>query len=89
MNFLEVATTVSLVFLSTALALILIRIKQGPTTSDRVVGLDLTAIILIGVLCATAVRFSVESLLDVAVALALVIFLGTVALAKFVGRNSS
>jgi multicomponent Na+:H+ antiporter subunit F len=85
-----VAVLISFVFVTTALVLATVRLLRGPTLPDRVVALDLISILLVALLTLFSVSSQVEAYLDAAIVLALVAFLGTVALARFVlrsGRN--
>lgn len=58
-----------------------IRLMRGPSLPDRVVALDVIATMAVGVLGLTAVTTGQSMLLDVALAMAIITFLGTVALA--------
>lgn len=85
-----IAVLISFVFVTAALVLATVRLLRGPTLPDRVVALDLISILLVAVLTLFSVSSQVEAYLDAAIVLALVAFLGTVALARFVlrsGRN--
>lgn len=58
-----------------------VRLMLGPTLPDRVVALDALAIMAVGVLVLVAVATGQSVLLDIALAMALITFLGTIALA--------
>ena len=60
-------------------ALILIRLIRGPHATDRVVAIDALSMIGIGVIALLALATAQAVLLDAAVVLALVSFLGTTA----------
>lgn len=88
MNLLQTTTAACLVVLATALLLVLSRVLRGPTVPDRVAALDLAAVVAacaIGVLC---VRNNEPAYLDVAVVLALLVFLSTVAFARYLERRA-
>ena len=74
------------VFLA-ALVPVLFRIVCGPTVFDRIVALDLFAGICMGIIVALAIRFDQPVFLEVAFVIALVGFLGTVALARYLERG--
>lgn len=82
--------TVSLVPLLVLAVLVLamipigIRLIRGPSTSDRVVALDVLSAVAIGIIAATAVATGSTVLLDAALVIALVAFVGTVAFGKYV-----
>lgn len=64
-----------------------VRLLKGPTLADRVVALDLISILLVAMLALFALASNVATYMDAAVVLALVAFLGTVALARFMLRS--
>lgn len=73
--------------LAVAALLALVRLVRGPSLPDRVVALDLLATITIGFTAANSVVTGVAAYLDVAVILALIAFLGTVAFAYYLQRR--
>lgn len=75
--------------LSVAFLLAFYRLVAGPSLADRVVALDLFAMISVGVISVYDLATEQPVLLDVATVLALVGFLGTVAYAHYVGRKGS
>lgn len=81
---LSAATSLSLALLSVALLVTLVRIVRGPTLPDRVLGLDMLVAIAIGFIAVIAVKTGFSLYIDIAIALGLVGFLATIALARFV-----
>lgn len=81
---LDAATSLSLAVLSAALLVTLVRIVRGPTLPDRVLGLDMLVAIAIGFIAVIAVKTGFSLYIDIAIALGLVGFLATIALARFV-----
>lgn len=81
---LNAATSLSLALLSVALLVTLVRIVRGPTLPDRVLGLDMLVAIAIGFIAVIAVKTGFSLYIDIAIALGLVGFLATIALARFV-----
>lgn len=79
----EIATTIALGLLGFGLVATLIRIVRGPTTADRILGLDTITILGIGIIGVFAVRTGLYLYVDIAVAVALVGFLSTVAFARY------
>jgi len=73
--------------LSVAVVLALVRLVRGPSLPDRVVALDLMTTLGIGVIAAYAVASNQPTFLDVAIVLALVSFLGTIAFAYYVEKR--
>jgi multicomponent Na+:H+ antiporter subunit F len=66
---------------SAGMVLGFIRLVLGPTLPDRVVALDALATLGVGLLVLVAIATGQEILLDIAIAMALITFLGTIALA--------
>lgn len=82
--FLELATYAALAILALALLVSLARIVLGPTLSDRVLALDMLTVVAMGFVGAVAIRTGLMLYLDIAIALALLGFLATVALARYI-----
>lgn len=78
------STLVALVLLGLALLVSVVRIVIGPTLGDRVLALDLMTVIAMGFVGAIAIRTGQMLYLDIAIALALLGFLATIALARYV-----
>lgn len=69
--------------LGAALVLSFVRVLIGPRPADRVVGLDLIASIVVAAIAVFAVASGDRVYLDVAIVLALIAFLGTIAFASY------
>jgi multicomponent Na+:H+ antiporter subunit F len=76
-----------LILLTTTLSAV--RLVIGPSLPDRVVALDMMTVSIVAFCGLTAIRFDQPAFLDVALALALVGFLATAALARFAERARS
>jgi multicomponent Na+:H+ antiporter subunit F len=63
--------------------LAVVRLVKGPSTADRVVALDLLSAVAVGITAAWSVATDDPVFLDVALLVALVAFLGTVAFAAY------
>ena len=74
--------TVSMVILCIGMLLAMYRMIKGPSMPDRIVALDCIAIIAISIMVLYAIKTGESLFLDVAIAMALVLFLGTVAFAR-------
>ena len=85
--FLDLSIYATSVMVILSLAIAFIRLARGPTLADRVVALDMMTVTIIAVCGVVAVATGVYALLDVALVLALVGFLATVALARFAERR--
>jgi multicomponent Na+:H+ antiporter subunit F len=70
-----------------AFVLALLRLLRGPTSADRVVALDFMSAVAAGAAGLQTLATGSDAFLRVATILALLGFLGTVALAKYVERR--
>jgi multicomponent Na+:H+ antiporter subunit F len=80
-----VATTL----LAVAAGLTFIRLVKGPTLPDRVIAIDLIGALLVCLLVLMAGITSQQAFLDVAMVVALISFVGTVAYARYIEREGS
>ena len=68
--------------------LCLYRIALGPTAPDRTVAIDILGTLIVGFTCIYAIYTKQEFYMNIALAWALLSFIGTVALAKYLeGRD--
>ena len=65
-----------------------VRLIRGPSLPDRVVSLDLITVLAVAIAGLLAITYTEPDLLDIAVALALVAFLATVALSWYAERTT-
>lgn len=72
--------------LGLALLIAFLRVLRGPTLSDRVVAMDLIAVLTVGVIVTNTAGTGQRMLLDAAMVIALVGFLGTIAYAWYVEK---
>ncbi|MGF1702917.1 cation:proton antiporter [Photobacterium makurazakiensis] len=86
-DFLQVSIQLSYIGLIISLVLAFIRLILGPTLADRVVALDLISFVTIGFIAVYTLDSGQKSLLDVAITLALVAFLGTIAFARLITKQ--
>ena len=73
----------ALLALSVAIVLAFIRLVRGPSLMDRVTSLELIASLVAGIVAVYAIGTDEPALIDVAIALALVAFIGAVAFARY------
>lgn len=85
--FLNAASTVAAAAILVAMLGVSWRLIKGPTAADRIVALDMLGILMVAFAGVFAVRAGETAFLDVALALALVAFLGTVAFARYLERR--
>ena len=63
--------------------LCLYRIGMGPTAPDRTVAIDILGTLVVGFCCVFALLYERDFYMTIAIAWALVSFIGTIALAKY------
>lgn len=78
-----------LLTLAVGMVFAFIRLLRGPTLPDRVVALDAMSTIAIGFLTLFSMTIRRPLFLDVALAIALIAFLGTVAFARYMEKDKS
>jgi multicomponent Na+:H+ antiporter subunit F len=77
----------ALALLGASVLLVLVRLVRGPDLANRVVALDLLSILGVGIAAAAAVVAGDAVYLDVALILALIAFVSTVAFARYAERG--
>lgn len=85
---LNVVAPLIFAMLTVALVLAFTRLVRGPTLADRVVALDLIAVLSVGFIAMYALDNDQPVFLDAGIVLALVAFLGTVAFARYLERRA-
>jgi multicomponent Na+:H+ antiporter subunit F len=80
---------VALTMLAAAAVLTFIRLAKGPTLPDRVIAIDLIGVLLVCLLVLMAGVTAQGTFLDVAMVVALISFVGTVAYAQYIEREGS
>ncbi len=88
-SFLELAIDIGFALIMLAMAISFIRLVLGPSLPDRVVALDMVTLLAVAFSGLFAISSGKSAFLDVAIALALIAFLATVALARFVERRNA
>ena len=63
--------------------LVIVRLARGPNLGDRIMALDTLTMLAVGLIGALTVRTGLTLYLDIAIAIALVGFLSTIALARY------
>ncbi len=85
--------TASLAIASTMIAVAavvtFVRLLKGPTLPDRVIAIDLIGVLMVCLLVVTAAAAEQQAFLDVAMVVALISFVGTVAYARYIERSQS
>lgn len=75
-------------FLAIALALTGFRLFRGPSAADRILAIDLLAVITAAGVLLYVLTTGQRVFLDVVVVLGVIVFFGTVALARSISRDS-
>lgn len=86
-SFLAFAVDAGFVMVMISIALGFYRIAKGPTLADRVVSLDMMTVTIVAFCGLYAIFTGTDAFLDVAIVVALIGFLATVALARFAERS--
>ena len=83
------ATAVDIAFLMVMLGVVggFVRLVKGPSLPDRIVALDTMTVLIVSFCGLYAIQSGETAFVDVAIVLALIGFLATVALARFVDRR--
>ncbi len=86
-GFLAVSVEVAFVLVMASIVLGFFRLARGPSLADRVVAIDMMTVSIVAFCALFAIWVDDATFLDVAIVLALVGFLSTVALARFAERR--
>jgi multicomponent Na+:H+ antiporter subunit F len=87
MDLLALSLDISFVLMMLGVAFAFVRLLLGPSLSDRIVALDMMTVLIVAFCGLYAMLAEDDAFVDVAIVLALVGFLATVALARFVERR--
>lgn len=86
---LSIALDVAFAGLVIGMATAFVRLVRGPSLPDRVVALDFIAVLTVAFAAVYAIEAQTPAFLDVSVALALAVFLATIAFARFIERREA
>lgn len=84
----NVLPTIIFSALAATLVMGLIRLLIGPRLPDRIVALELISVTVVGFIVVYAITTERSAFLDAATAVALIGFLGTVAVARYLERRA-
>ncbi len=87
-TFLSFAAYAAIVAVVLSVAAAAVRVLRGPSLPDRVLALDMIGLLSVSFIAVVAIASHQAVLLDAAIAIALVSFLGTVAFSRFIERRS-
>ena len=83
----KTVTEITLAMLALGAILAFARLMRGPTLPDRVIAIDLIGVLIVCTLVVVASSNALAVFLDVAIFIALISFVGTVAYARYVERG--
>ena len=89
MPVLTASLAIASAMLAMAAGLTFIRLLKGPTLPDRVIAIDLIGVLMVCILVVTAADTHQQAFLDVAMVVALISFVGTVAYSRYIERSQS
>ncbi len=84
---LDIALSVAFVALALGQILSMVRLVLGPTPGDRILALDTMVINALGLVVVLGIRSGVQIYFEVALLIAMLGFVSTVALARFILRG--
>ena len=84
---LYITSAVALTMLALGAVFSFLRLVRGPTLPDRVISIDLIGILIVCVLVVVAGDSGQQAFLDVAMVIALISFVGTIAYARYLERE--
>lgn len=84
---LDLVAPVTVALIALAMLIAFVRLALGPRFEDRIVAMDLIAVLTVGMIVTTTVATGQRGLLDAASLIALVGFLGTLAYAWYAERE--
>ena len=88
LEFQTFAVDIAFPMVMAAVVLAFLRLARGPSLSDRIVALDMMTVLIVAFCGLFAISTGVPAFLDVAAIVALIGFLATVALARYVERRT-
>lgn len=83
------AADIAIGLLLIGMLLVIVRLARGPNLGDRIMALDTLTVLAVGLIGALTLRTGLTLYLDIAIAIALVGFLSTVALARYLLARAS
>lgn len=86
-EFLNISVEIGFFLVMGSILLGFVRLAKGPSLADRVVALDMMTVSIVAFCALFAIRTNVTAFLDVAIVLALIGFLATLALARYAERR--
>ncbi|MEO0021673.1 MAG: monovalent cation/H+ antiporter complex subunit F [candidate division WOR-3 bacterium] len=79
---------VPIIILVPAALFCLYRALVGPSIADRAIAVDMMGVVFSAITALVALQYTLSYLLDISIALAIISFIGALALAKFLEKRS-
>ncbi len=79
---------VPIIILVPAALFCLYRALVGPSIADRAIAVDMMGVVFSAITALVALQYKLSYLLDISIALAIISFVGALALAKFLEKRS-
>ncbi|NIK11297.1 Na(+)/H(+) antiporter subunit F1 [Alkalibacillus almallahensis] len=86
-QFLDIALWISFVGVTLSIALLVYRTIKGPTNPDRAVALDAIGVNMMALIGLQAINLATDKLNDVILLSGILLFIGTIAIAKFLEKG--
>ncbi len=86
-DFLNIAVIIGFASLLIALGLAFVRLIKGPTVSDRVAAMDLTASIIMGFVLLYSLLINQSVYFDIVVIISLIAFIGTIGVSSYLKQK--
>ncbi|MFD2657279.1 Na(+)/H(+) antiporter subunit F1 [Gracilibacillus thailandensis] len=86
-DIINMITIVCMIVITISISLLLYRVVKGPTNPDRAVALDAIGINLMGMAGLVAILLVTTRLNDVILLIGVLLFIGTIALAKYLEKG--
>ncbi|MCO4088124.1 MAG: K+/H+ antiporter subunit F [Limnohabitans sp.] len=87
MNILELALSIAMAAVTLALVLCAWRLFRGPDTTDRILALDTLSLNAVALIVLLGIRWNTGLLFEAALLVAMLGFVSTVALARYLSRG--
>jgi len=88
LTLLQISIFIAFGLLLLAFVFALLRLFRGPSSSDQIVALDLIASIVMGFILLYSLLLEREIYFDIAIIIAMISFLGTIAISIYLKRKS-
>jgi len=88
LTFLQISIFIAFGLLLLAFVFALLRLFRGPSNSDQIVALDLIASIVMGFILLYSMLVEREIYFDIAIIIAMISFLGTIAISIYLKQKS-